>query len=63
MMEESIDVVKQGVIVRSFNTEMYSLNLLNSLAVIQNKETRKVHCIISPAAYDYIEVNKNESDV
>lgn len=59
MDEESIDVIRSGVCIRSFPCSEYSLNLLNGLAVIQHKETRKIVAVLSPTYYDYLEVTSN----
>ena len=57
---ETYNVVKQGVIIKQYSSDDFTLNLLNSIVVIQDKNTRRTHCILSPNSYDYIEVESEE---
>ena len=57
---ETYNVVKQGVIIRQYSSELYSLNLMNGLVVILHKDSRRVAAILSQNSYDYIEVESEE---
>ena len=60
---KAIQICKCGVVLREYSTEFYTLNLMNGLPVILNKEDRSVVCLPSPHTYDYIEINETgESD-
>jgi len=60
MMIESINVVKHGVVVRQWPSDTYSLNILGNHVTIQDKESRRVCCVISQNTYDYIEIEREE---
>jgi len=53
---EYYNVCKQGVVVKQYSSELYTLHVMNGLVVIQNKDTRRLEAVISHNAYDYIEV-------
>jgi len=59
---EYYNVIKQGVVVKQYTSELHTLSVLNGLVVIQNKDTRKIDAVISPNAYDYIEVEREEAN-
>lgn len=63
MMLESINVIKQGAIVRQFPSSDYSLVMTGSFVVIQSKVTRAPEVVISPEAFDYIEIEREEVHV
>ena len=62
MMKEYINVVKSGVVIRQWPGDLYSLNVVGNHILIQDKESRKISCIISPMVFDYIEIEREEVD-
>lgn len=59
MMEESIDIIKSGVVIRSFPSDKYILNTATGMVTIHDKESRKCVFVLSPMYYDYVEVSEN----
>ena len=57
-MSKSIQFCKAGMCIRDYPLDFYSLNIMNGMPVILDKEDRSVVCIPSPAVYDYIEINE-----
>lgn len=57
-MSTTIQVVKQGAIVRQYPTEHYILNILNGIVTVQDRQSRVTCAIISPNAYDYIDISE-----
>ncbi len=56
-MAKSFQFCKSGVVLREFPDTFYSLNWMNAVPAILNKEDRSVVFIPSPSYYDYIEVS------
>lgn len=62
MIQETIDVIKHGTILKQYPCDTYALSTMAGMVTVLNKGNKKIVSILSPNFYDYIEVNENELD-
>lgn len=54
-MNGTIHLVRCGVSIKQYPMEHYSINLLNGMVTLHDKEARRIAAILSPNSYDWIE--------
>lgn len=60
-MSKAIQLCKSGVVIREYPCEYYTMNLINGMPAILEKEGRTIVCVPSPNVYDFIEINETGS--